>query len=202
MVRLPSPVPNLPAPTLAPGSRTRKIRCDGARPKCQKCVRRSSECEYDAAPKRRGPDRKPGARQRTSRQAKEARAAASRRGEAQPLDQWAAGANDSDGDDDGAGGAGRKRRKGSHDMLSASLTWAADAEEAGSPRGSSATVSSGEGAAPLTPGDVQGTSAGGGATGERGKVGRPVFRGYGGPPSHSVCGFCAGGAGAGAERVC
>ncbi|GJJ13286.1 hypothetical protein Clacol_007538 [Clathrus columnatus] len=50
--------------------RSRKIRCDGAKPQCQKCCRRASECDYDAVPKRRGPDKKPGARQRTSKKTK------------------------------------------------------------------------------------------------------------------------------------
>ncbi|KZW00891.1 hypothetical protein EXIGLDRAFT_603573 [Exidia glandulosa HHB12029] len=45
--------------------RSRKIRCDGGKPTCHNCTRRSSECKYDAVPKRRGPDKKPGARQRT-----------------------------------------------------------------------------------------------------------------------------------------
>ncbi|TFK70410.1 hypothetical protein BDN72DRAFT_545173 [Pluteus cervinus] len=53
--------------------RTRKIRCDGAKPACHNCGRRSSsgdtECKYDAIPKRRGPDRLPGARHRTTREA-------------------------------------------------------------------------------------------------------------------------------------
>ncbi|KAF8527466.1 hypothetical protein BU17DRAFT_81636 [Hysterangium stoloniferum] len=53
--------------------RMRKIRCDGGKPKCQKCARRSNECDYDAAPKRRGPDKKPGARQRISKKAKAAK---------------------------------------------------------------------------------------------------------------------------------
>lgn len=47
--------------------RTRKIRCDGAKPVCHNCQRRSDAndtCTYDATPKRRGPDRTPGARQR------------------------------------------------------------------------------------------------------------------------------------------
>ncbi|KAH7928462.1 hypothetical protein BV22DRAFT_1030769 [Leucogyrophana mollusca] len=50
--------------------RTRKIRCDGAKPACHNCSRRSKatdECNYDAAPKRRGPDKTPGARQRMAR---------------------------------------------------------------------------------------------------------------------------------------
>ncbi|KAI5983465.1 hypothetical protein EDD15DRAFT_2178951 [Pisolithus albus] len=51
--------------------RTRKIRCDGAKPACHNCVRRAKpddECAYDTAPKRRGPDKRPGARQRVSRE--------------------------------------------------------------------------------------------------------------------------------------
>ncbi|KIM89129.1 hypothetical protein PILCRDRAFT_212993 [Piloderma croceum F 1598] len=51
--------------------RTRKIRCDGAKPTCHNCSRRSTNggatCSYDSAPKRRGPDKTPGARQRTAR---------------------------------------------------------------------------------------------------------------------------------------
>ncbi|KAH7911716.1 hypothetical protein BJ138DRAFT_1006003 [Hygrophoropsis aurantiaca] len=50
--------------------RTRKIRCDGAKPACHNCSRRAKEtdeCNYDAAPKRRGPDKTPGARQRMAR---------------------------------------------------------------------------------------------------------------------------------------
>jgi hypothetical protein len=46
-------------------SRSRKIRCDSTRPVCNNCVRRSNECEYDAVPKRRGPDKRPGTRQRS-----------------------------------------------------------------------------------------------------------------------------------------
>uniref|UniRef100_A0A0W0G457 Zn(2)-C6 fungal-type domain-containing protein n=1 Tax=Moniliophthora roreri TaxID=221103 RepID=A0A0W0G457_MONRR len=45
--------------------RGRKIRCDSTRPVCNNCVRRSNECEYDAVPKRRGPDKRPGTRQRS-----------------------------------------------------------------------------------------------------------------------------------------
>jgi hypothetical protein len=51
-------------------SRTRKIRCDGAKPVCHNCGRRASgsgECVYDPIPKRRGPDKTPGARQRMAR---------------------------------------------------------------------------------------------------------------------------------------
>ena len=50
-------------------SRGRKIRCDGAKPVCHNCSRRSENpqlCSYDSAPKRRGPDRIPGARQRST----------------------------------------------------------------------------------------------------------------------------------------
>ncbi|PFH53893.1 hypothetical protein AMATHDRAFT_186506 [Amanita thiersii Skay4041] len=49
--------------------RLRKIRCDGAKPVCHNCSRRASnsECIYDAIPKRRGPDKTPGARQRLIR---------------------------------------------------------------------------------------------------------------------------------------
>jgi hypothetical protein len=52
-------------------SRTRKIRCDGAKPQCHNCSRRSKngdDCAYDAVPKRRGPDKTPGARQRVARE--------------------------------------------------------------------------------------------------------------------------------------
>lgn len=52
-------------------SRTRKIRCDGAKPTCHNCGRRvngSNECSYDAVPKRRGPDKVAGARQRMARE--------------------------------------------------------------------------------------------------------------------------------------
>ncbi|KAI0771263.1 hypothetical protein BD413DRAFT_476321 [Trametes elegans] len=49
--------------------RGRKIRCDGAKPICHNCSRRTENpqlCSYDTAPKRRGPDRVPGARQRSA----------------------------------------------------------------------------------------------------------------------------------------
>lgn len=46
-------------------SRARKIRCDSTRPSCNNCVRRQNDCEYDAVPKRRGPDKRPGTRQRS-----------------------------------------------------------------------------------------------------------------------------------------
>ncbi|CAK5282513.1 unnamed protein product [Mycena citricolor] len=44
--------------------RLRKIRCDSGRPHCSNCGRRSDKCIYDSAPKRRGPDKNPGTRQR------------------------------------------------------------------------------------------------------------------------------------------
>ena len=50
-------------------SRGRKIRCDGAKPICHNCSRRTENphiCTYDTAPKRRGPDKVPGARQRSA----------------------------------------------------------------------------------------------------------------------------------------
>lgn len=49
----------------SPSSRSRKIRCDSTRPVCYNCVRRSNVCEYDTVPKRRGPDKRPGTRQRS-----------------------------------------------------------------------------------------------------------------------------------------
>ncbi|KAI0630959.1 hypothetical protein C8Q77DRAFT_1219206 [Trametes polyzona] len=46
--------------------RTRKVRCDGGKPECFNCSRRADPnaepCSYDAAPRRRGKDRTPGAR--------------------------------------------------------------------------------------------------------------------------------------------
>ncbi|KAG6836141.1 hypothetical protein H0H93_010974 [Arthromyces matolae] len=54
--------------------RARKIRCDGAKPVCYNCSKRvngGSECNYDAIPKRRGPDKTPGARQRAAKDAKD-----------------------------------------------------------------------------------------------------------------------------------
>ncbi|TFK16655.1 hypothetical protein FA15DRAFT_741029 [Coprinopsis marcescibilis] len=45
--------------------RARKIRCDSTRPVCNNCVRRNNQCEYDSVPKRRGPDKRPGTRQRS-----------------------------------------------------------------------------------------------------------------------------------------
>ncbi|KIY72469.1 hypothetical protein CYLTODRAFT_37194 [Cylindrobasidium torrendii FP15055 ss-10] len=51
--------------------RSRKIRCDGAKPICHNCNKRGHpECNYDPVPKRRGPDKTPGARQRMARELK------------------------------------------------------------------------------------------------------------------------------------
>ncbi|KAJ7613428.1 hypothetical protein FB45DRAFT_938338 [Roridomyces roridus] len=47
--------------------RMRKIRCDSTRPECSNCQRREEQCEYDPAPKRRGPDKRLGTRQRSSK---------------------------------------------------------------------------------------------------------------------------------------
>ncbi|KAI0060933.1 hypothetical protein BV25DRAFT_1857983 [Artomyces pyxidatus] len=49
--------------------RSRKIRCDGAKPSCHNCNQRlgGEGCDYDSAPKRRGPDRVQGARTRTAK---------------------------------------------------------------------------------------------------------------------------------------
>ncbi|TFY52878.1 hypothetical protein EVJ58_g9765 [Rhodofomes roseus] len=55
-------------------ARSRKIRCDGAKPACHNCGRRTdqgSPCTYDTEPKRRGPDKTPGARQRSMTAGKE-----------------------------------------------------------------------------------------------------------------------------------
>jgi len=91
-------------------SRSRKIRCDGGKPKCQKCARRSSECTYDAAPKRRGPDKKPGARQRTSKKAKAAQDEAIKRGENLPDEPLLVPPQAMPNDIDGM----KRRRKGSN----------------------------------------------------------------------------------------
>ncbi|KAI0045994.1 hypothetical protein FA95DRAFT_1494741 [Auriscalpium vulgare] len=45
--------------------RARKIRCDSTRPECNNCLRRHNQCVYDLVPKRRGPDKRPGTRQRS-----------------------------------------------------------------------------------------------------------------------------------------
>ncbi|KAJ3808453.1 hypothetical protein F5876DRAFT_90017 [Lentinula aff. lateritia] len=54
--------------------RNRKIRCDGVKPICYNCARKSNgghDCNYDAAPRRRGPDKTPGARQRIVRESQQ-----------------------------------------------------------------------------------------------------------------------------------
>lgn len=54
-------------------SRSRKLRCDRLKPQCHHCIRRNrripghSVCEYEDVPRRRGPDRVPGARTRTTK---------------------------------------------------------------------------------------------------------------------------------------
>ncbi|KAH8796188.1 hypothetical protein DL96DRAFT_1644769 [Flagelloscypha sp. PMI_526] len=45
--------------------RSRKIKCDSTRPHCYNCARRQLPCAYDLVPKRRGPDKRPGTRQRS-----------------------------------------------------------------------------------------------------------------------------------------
>lgn len=45
--------------------RSRKIRCDSTRPKCQNCLKRGNDCVFDKVPKRRGPDKRPGTRKRS-----------------------------------------------------------------------------------------------------------------------------------------
>lgn len=52
-------------------SRNRKIRCDAARPACANCVRRREDCQYDAKPRRRGPDKVPGSRMRSCKSRKQ-----------------------------------------------------------------------------------------------------------------------------------
>ncbi|KAI5121395.1 hypothetical protein M0805_003167 [Coniferiporia weirii] len=52
--------------------RGRKIRCDAVRPVCSNCVRRHEDCQYDAKPKRRGPDKIPGSRMRSCKSRKQA----------------------------------------------------------------------------------------------------------------------------------
>lgn len=60
-------VPLLPYVSIPAGiySRSRKIRCDSTRPKCQNCLKRGNDCVYDKVPKRRGPDKRPGTRKRS-----------------------------------------------------------------------------------------------------------------------------------------
>ncbi|KAJ7055843.1 hypothetical protein C8F01DRAFT_447310 [Mycena amicta] len=52
--------------------RRRKVRCDSIRPACGNCLRRKTpeECVYDAVPRRRGPDKNPGTRNRPCKPSK------------------------------------------------------------------------------------------------------------------------------------
>lgn len=55
-------------------SRARKIKCDGGKPECNNCTKRAKAdepCAYDAAPRRRGPDKQKGGRQRMTKEAKQ-----------------------------------------------------------------------------------------------------------------------------------
>ncbi|KAH9917688.1 uncharacterized protein BXZ73DRAFT_53282 [Epithele typhae] len=62
--------------------RTRKVKCDGAKPECHNCVRRADPlagtCSYDGAPRRRGKDRTPGSRKFAAYEAKKTRTTRSR----------------------------------------------------------------------------------------------------------------------------
>ncbi|KAJ1309633.1 hypothetical protein OPQ81_006401 [Rhizoctonia solani] len=49
--------------------RQRKIKCGGEQPACRNCIRIEVACHYDAEPKRRGPDKRPGTRTRTRKNA-------------------------------------------------------------------------------------------------------------------------------------
>ncbi|CAE6452579.1 unnamed protein product [Rhizoctonia solani] len=49
--------------------RQRKIKCGGEQPACRNCVRIEVACHYDTEPKRRGPDKRPGTRTRTRKNA-------------------------------------------------------------------------------------------------------------------------------------
>ncbi|KAG9315829.1 hypothetical protein JVU11DRAFT_3478 [Chiua virens] len=90
-------VPNShPSPRLTSKSRSRKIRCDGAKPVCHNCFpslqSQPIPASTDATPKRRGPDKTPGARQRMAREARQ-------ESDADPV-------------------ASRRRRRKKHDSLS------------------------------------------------------------------------------------
>ncbi|KAH9020844.1 hypothetical protein EDB85DRAFT_1895962 [Lactarius pseudohatsudake] len=62
----PGPTRNVPSGVIACRQcRSRKIRCDSTRPKCQNCLKRGNDCAYDKVPKRRGPDKRPGTRKRS-----------------------------------------------------------------------------------------------------------------------------------------
>lgn len=54
--------------------RSRKLKCDGAKPKCHNCTRRKEpECSYDQVLRRRGPGKKPKTGRRATKEAKEAK---------------------------------------------------------------------------------------------------------------------------------
>ncbi|KAI0249633.1 hypothetical protein BJV78DRAFT_1155707 [Lactifluus subvellereus] len=69
--------------------RSRKIRCDSTRPKCQNCIKRGNECLYDKVPKRRGPDKRPGTRKRSckKRQSDGSEPQPKKKRRADPVDQ-------------------------------------------------------------------------------------------------------------------
>jgi Fungal Zn(2)-Cys(6) binuclear cluster domain len=70
-------------------SRSRKIRCDSTRPKCQNCNKRGNDCVYDKVPKRRGPDKRPGTRKRSckKRQSDGSEPQPKKKRRADPVDQ-------------------------------------------------------------------------------------------------------------------
>ncbi|KAG8946589.1 hypothetical protein FRC04_011567 [Tulasnella sp. 424] len=53
--------------------RSRKVRCDGRKPVCTNCEKRNASCIYDVVPRRRGPDKVPGTRQRGTKGASAAK---------------------------------------------------------------------------------------------------------------------------------
>ncbi|KAH9969311.1 hypothetical protein BGW80DRAFT_1335542 [Lactifluus volemus] len=69
--------------------RSRKIRCDSTRPKCQNCNKRGNDCVYDKVPKRRGPDKRPGTRKRSckKRQSDGSEPQPKKKRRADPVDQ-------------------------------------------------------------------------------------------------------------------
>ena len=71
-----------PESNINASSRTRKVRCDGAKPECHNCVKRTDpiagRCSYDAAPRRRGKDRTPGSRRLAPLEPKKTRTTRSR----------------------------------------------------------------------------------------------------------------------------
>ncbi|KAF7309303.1 Zn(2)-C6 fungal-type domain-containing protein [Mycena indigotica] len=77
----PQSPPNVSPVIACQPCRRRKVRCDSVRPSCSNCVRRKTpdDCVYDAAPRRRGPDKNPGTRHRPCKKRPESSA-----GDAQP----------------------------------------------------------------------------------------------------------------------